>query len=436
MNAQQTINKPFSMSGHGLFGGHRVNATFKPAPTNHGIVFARTDLNGMRVAASIDNVIKQARRTTLQSGVVTVETCEHCLSALAALQIDNILIELDAAELPGEDGSAQPYYERLNQAGVQADNSSKRPCMIIKEPVVVREDDASITAIPSDEPAMQVLYELDYGADSPITRQMQIYDSRNDDYANQFAAARTFCLKEEAMALREAGLCTHLTEKDVLVVSHDGPINNEYRYQNELARHKIVDLIGDLYLLGAPVQGRIIACKSSHRLNHALARKLAQQFHTDHRQQLALTEGVTDIRSLMRMMPHRYPMLLIDRVLEIDGTDRIVGIKNVTINEPYFQGHYPTAPVMPGVLLVEAMAQLSGVLLGQTLEHTGKLGILMSLDRVKIRKTVTPGDQLIIEAQCVRIRSRIAQTRCKAFVANDVAAEAEIKFMLIDDDQE
>ena len=378
--------------------------------------------------------MRQDRRTSLRSGEVVVETCEHCLSALAALGIDNVLIRLDGSELPGGDGSAGPFFDVLTQAGL-TEADARRERLKITEPVVVRDGDAVLAAVPCDEPAMHVLYNLDYGADSPIVRQVLSYDCSNGNYENQLAPARTFLLEQEARVFQEAGFGPHLTEKDLLVIGPDGPKGNEYRYQDEPVRHKVVDLIGDLYLLGAPIQGRIIAHRSGHALNHALVRALRRRYRAQQRQRLAQKHTVIDIRNLLRIMPHRYPMMLIDRVIEIDGARRIVGIKNVTINEPFFQGHYPTTPVMPGVLLVEAMAQLSAILIAQKLEHTGKIGFMMSLDRVKLRRPVTPGDQLILEAQTLRLRSRIAHVRGKAWVGEELAAEAEVKFMLIDDEQ-
>ena len=198
----------------------------------------------------------------------------------------------------------------------------------------------------------------------------------------------------------------------------------------------MLDLIGDLALVGAPIQGRIVAYRSGHSLNHRLARRLYSRYRAQRHNALLTSDGMIDIRRIQRTLPHRYPMLLVDRVLEMDGDQRCVGVKNVTINEPFFGGHYPGTPIMPGVLIVEAMAQLSGVLLSRKLEHTGKLAVLLSMDKVKLRKPVTPGDQLVIEAVAVRVRSRTGHTRCQAFVGQDLAAEAEIKFMLVDADQE
>jgi UDP-3-O-[3-hydroxymyristoyl] N-acetylglucosamine deacetylase/3-hydroxyacyl-[acyl-carrier-protein] dehydratase len=284
---------------------------------------------------------------------------------------------------------------------------------------------------------MQLLYELDYGNGGPIGRQFRHFDFSNGDYAHEIAPSRTFVLASEAAALQQNGMGKHLTPDDLLVIGPEGPLgSNRFRFQDEPVRHKMLDLIGDLYLLGAPIQGRIVAYKSGHALNHQLVRHLIRQYEGHSRRALARDRTAIDIRQLTRFLPHRYPMLLVDRVVEIDGDRRAVGIKNVTMNEPFFQGHYPGTPIMPGVLIVEAMAQLSGVLIAQKLEHTGKLAVLLSLDRVKLRRPVTPGDQLVMEAESVKVRSRIAHMRCRAYVAEELAAEAEVKFMLVDDDQE
>ncbi len=435
---QHTIASTATVSGPGLFTGEPATVMFRPAPANHGVVFARTEMGGAQIPALVRHVIKRPRRTTLCSGEATVETCEHCLSAVAAMAIDNLIIEVTGPELPALDSSPKPYMDALSQAGIEPNPGVPRQRLVVTQPVVVRQGDAMIAALPSDEPAMQVIYDLDYPTEPAIGRQLKTFSFTNGDYAQQIAPARTFVLEVEAQSLRSKGMGTHLTESDVLVLGADGPLGeNTLRFPDEPVRHKIADLIGDLYLLGVPIQGSIVACRSGHALNHALVKRLI----TQHQQQLrrshtGLTPSPMDIRQLSRILPHRYPMLLVDRVTQIDGERRAVGVKNVTINEPFFQGHYPGVPIMPGVLVVEAMAQLSGVLIGQKLEHTGKLAVLLSLDRVKLRKPVTPGDQLVLEAEAVRVRRRVAHMRCRAYVAEELAAEAEVKFMLVDDDQE
>jgi len=436
MEKQRTIAKTVSLQGRGLFYGRHATVTFRPAPANHGIIFERTDLGGCQVPALVHHVIKRPRRTALKRDKAVVEVCEHLLSALAAHRIDNLLIEIDEAEVPGLDGSAMPFYEAVENAGIK-ELDTPRQRLVIREPVVVRQGDSMIAATPS-EGDMQVVYELDYANVSKIIgRQLRVFDFNDGDYAKDIAPSRTFALEQEAMAMQKMGMGTHLSTETALVIGNEGPLGgNTFRYDDEPVRHKVLDLIGDLYLLGAPIQGRVVAFKSGHGLNHVLVRKLIEQQKGQHLQSLVHTQKVMDIRRLFRMMPHRYPMLLVDRVVELDGDRRAVGIKNVTINEPYFTGHYPGTPIMPGVLVVEAMAQLSGVLIGQSLEQVGKLPVLLSLDRVKLRRPVVPGDQLMLEAESVRIRARIAHMRCRAYVGEEVAAEAEVKFMLVDDDQE
>ena len=437
MDVQQTIANPVSLEGRGLFLGQHARLSFQPAPPGHGVVFVRTDMGGAEIPALVTYVVKRPRRTALRNGQATVDTCEHVMSAIAALKIDNLRIEIDGPEVPAMDGSAQPFFEILGEAGLEASDQPRR-WLVVKEPVVVRQDDAMIAAVPCDEPEMQVLYELDYSRVSPVIgRQLQAFDFSNGDYAHEIAPSRTFSLQEEAEAAQKAGMFPHLTPDEALVIGPEGPLGtNRLRFADEPVRHKVLDLIGDLYLAGAPIRGRIIAHKSGHPLNHLLVRKLIKQHEGRIRRQNATHQTAIDIRQINRILPHRYPMLLVDRVLEIDGDRRAVGIKNVSMNEPFFQGHYPGTPIMPGVLIVECMAQLSGVLIGQKLEHTGKLAVLLSLDRVKLRKPVMPGDQLVLEAESVRVRSRIAHMRCRAYVAEELAAEAEVKFMLVDDDQE
>ncbi len=435
MERQHTIARPQSLEGRGLFHGEPVTLTFRPAPANHGIVFRRTDLNNATIPALVHHVVKRTRRTTLKLGEASVDTCEHCMSAIAALRIDNLVIDLDGPEVPAMDGSAEPFFNALVEAGLEPLAEARRR-LVVTTPVVIREDDALVAALPHAEPDMQVVYELDYTqACRAIGRQLKTFDLANGHYAKEIAPSRTFSLEAEALAAQKAGLFPHLTADTALVIGDDGPLGtNSFRFPDEPVRHKLLDLIGDLYLLGAPIQGRIIAYKSGHPMNHRLARELIHQHEALMLKHLAHHRSVLDVRKLFRMMPHRYPMLLVDRVVEIVGDQRAVGIKNVTINEPFFQGHYPNTPIMPGVLVVEAMAQLSGVLIGQSLEQVGKLPVLLSLDRVKLRKPVTPGDQLMLVAEAVKIRSRIAHMHCRAYVSEELVAEAQVKFMMVDDD--
>jgi UDP-3-O-[3-hydroxymyristoyl] N-acetylglucosamine deacetylase/3-hydroxyacyl-[acyl-carrier-protein] dehydratase len=234
--------------------------------------------------------------------------------------------------------------------------------------------------------------------------------------------------------MQAAGLGTHLGPKDILVISSDGPIKNTFRWPDECVRHKVVDLIGDLRLAGRPIIGRVVAYKTGHSLNQKLVKQLVETtLRHEHRQALS-AKPLLDIKRIQKILPHRYPFLLVDKVIEIEGSHRIRCVKNVTFNEQFFQGHFPSSPVMPGVLIVEALAQASGLLFAQTLEHTGKLAVLLTMDAVKIRKSVVPGDQLILIAEADKVRSRAAKCNCTAMVGDEVVAEAQLKFMLVDDE--
>jgi len=426
-----------TVRGKGLLLGEEATCTIHPAPVNHGIVFERVDLNPpVQIPASVRNVTQRARRTTLKVGTTVIETVEHCMSALAGLRIDNALIKLNGPELPCGDGSALPYVEQILEAGIE-DQDAPRRVFRVSEPIVVQEGEAMLAALPHDGDQFAVLFDLDYGRHgNRIKRQTQSFVLDHGDYRSEISPARTFSLQEEAEALWERGMCRHLTPADVLVIGEDGPIDNAYRFENEPVRHKIVDLLGDLYLVGCEVLARFVAYKSGHALNHRMGLKILKQMEANSRREALLRGREMDVRQIQRILPHRYPMLLVDRVVEIEDDRKAIGVKNVSMNEPFFQGHYPGTPIMPGVLIVEAMAQLGGLLLSQKLEHTGKIAVLLSLDRVKLRKPVTPGDQLILEAEAVRAGARTGNVKCRAFVGSSLAAEAQIKFMMVDAEQD
>ena len=409
-----------------------MTVRFKPAPPGTGITFVRTDQpDPVRIAARLENLSKRARRTSLRNGTAAIETVEHCLAAARGLDIDNLIVELDNAELPALDGSALAYVQSLQKAGVE-EQQAERQVLTITEPARVSEGDAELVAWPGEPNRLEIIYELDYGVQTAIGHQIYHFVLDPEQFVEQIAPSRTFVLEQEAEQLRAAGLGLHLTYSDVLVIGRDGPIENHYRYDNECVRHKILDLVGDLMLAGSFVCGKIYARKSGHHLNHELIRRLCEVRDRASAEQRLVRRPELDIRSVQRILPHRFPMLLVDRVIEVDGDRRAVGIKNVTINEPFFQGHYPRQPILPGVLIIEAMAQLSGILLSQKLEHTGKVAVLLSLDRVKFRRPVVPGDQLVMEAQAIRVKARTGQTQCRATVGGELVAEAMIRFMLVD----
>lgn len=430
---QQTISREVTVEGPGLFSGEKATLTFGPADPNTGITFLRQQDDKMvAIPALVSHVIKRPRRSCLRNGSLVVETVEHCLAALSGMGVDNATVRItggNTGELPGCDGSAKDFAEAIVRAGL-VDQPADRNPLIIRKPVQVSMDDATLAALPGPEDCLEIIY--DFEADLPVGRQICAFRLGGDNFLEQLAPARTFIFQREVEELRNRGIGKHLSTKDLLVISPDGPVDNAFRFPDECARHKVLDLIGDLYLVGRPLRGRIVARKSGHALNHQLARKLLEQEELTTRQSLLQRDAVLDIRRIQRILPHRYPMLLVDRVLEIQGDTKAIGIKNVTFNDLFFQGHYPGTPIMPGVLIVEAMAQLGGILLSQKLEHTGKLAVLLSMDKVKLRNPVVPGDQLLLEAIAVRVKSRTGHVRCKAFVHDKLAAEAVIKFMLVD----
>lgn len=432
MRPQKTIQKTAEIHGRGLFTGEEVTVRFKPAPADSGIVFVRQDGRSCaRIRAHVSNVTKRARRTSLRNGTLSVETVEHCMAALHALAIDNAEIELTGGELPGCDGSSQYFVDAIQQAGIADQDAEARP-LVIRETIRVCDGDAELIAVPTESNDLNILYDLDHGPNSRLARQIFAIRVSPEAFCREIAPARTFLFEEEARQFQEAGLGKHLTYGDVVVIGPNGIVGNEFRFPDECVRHKVLDLIGDLYLAGRPLFGKILARKSGHALNHELVRKLLESIERHDRANRLRTTTIMDAVELRKVLPHRYPFLLIDRVIEIDGDRRAVGIKNVSINEPFFQGHYPTQPIMPGVLIIEAMAQLSGILLAQKLEHTGKVAVLLSMDNVKFRKAVLPGDQLVMEAVTVRVKARSGHVRCSATVADALVAQAEIKFMMVD----
>lgn len=442
MSQQKTISREISLDGPGLFSGDPATLTFAPAERDTGITFVREqDSRAANIPATIFNVLKRPRRTCLRNGTLCVETVEHCLAAVSGLGINNLVVKLSGGttgEIPGGDGSSKMFVDALTEAGITEQDAPVKP-LVVKKPVHVSMGDATLTALPGPTDRLEIIY--DFEAGPPVGRQTVCFHLGNgngsgasvsDDFVNQLAPARTFVFEHEAAELRARGIGKHLSPRELLVIAPGGPVDNAFRFPDECARHKVLDLIGDLFLVGRPVYGRLVAHKSGHQLNHLLARRLLEQDHTETLQSLVGREAVMDIRGIQRILPHRYPMLLVDRVVEVEGDQRAVGIKNITMNDVFFQGHYPGRPIFPGVLIVEALAQLGGILLSRKLEHTGKLAVLFSMDKVRMRQPVVPGDQLILEAHAVRVKSRTGHIRCKAFVGDKMAAEADIKFMLVD----
>jgi UDP-3-O-[3-hydroxymyristoyl] N-acetylglucosamine deacetylase/3-hydroxyacyl-[acyl-carrier-protein] dehydratase len=417
LKLQKTIKSESRISGRGMFGGKEAKVVFRPAPSGSGVVFVRTDVpEAVRIKAVASNLAERSRRTTIKKG-----------------PIDNLVIEVDGPELPATDCSCAEYFKVLKRTGL-IEQAEKRKEFIITEPISITAGDASIYALPYGDDGLNITYDLDYAGHTAIGRQIFSCRLTSETFEKNLAPARTFLLEAEAKQFQARGMGTHLSPRDILVLNSDGPIKNSFRFPNECVRHKIADLVGDLALVGRGIAGRVVAYKSGHSLNQQLAKKLYEAAEKQERMQKFGTDALLDIKQIAKILPHRYPFLLVDKIVEIEGDTRIKGIKNVSFNEQFFQGHFPGTPIMPGVLIVEAMAQVSGLLFAQRLEHTGKLAVLLSMDEVKLRKPVVPGDQLVLTAETVRLRKRTAQCRCKAMVGDAVAAEAQIKFMLIDEE--
>ncbi len=433
LKLQKTIVSQGRLSGKGLFSGKEARVTFRSAEIDTGIVFVRTDLSEpVRIPAVAANIANRDRRTAIKKGSVSIETPEHCLAVLYVLDIDNIIIEIDGMEMPGFDGSCEEYFKALQKCGA-VEQQAERKELVVTESIEIVDGDKSIYALPYNSNLLSITYDLDYTQHTGIGRQLYTCEITQDYFAKNLSTARTFVLEAEARQMQAHGVGTHLTPREVLVINSDGPIKNSYRFSDQCVRHKIVDVIGDLMLVGRRISGRIIAYKSGHLLNQRLARELTKMAHRADCSSLGV-KALLDIRRIQKILPHRYPFLLVDKIIDVEGDKKITGIKNVTFNEQFFQGHFPGTPIMPGVLIIEALAQVSGLLFAQTLEHTGKLAVLLTMDGVKLRKSVVPGDQLILISEVEKVQSRAAKCNCIAKVKGDVVAEAQLKFMLVDDE--
>ncbi len=422
MTARRSILEPVSVKGTGLHTGAAVMATLAPAGPGSGIVFRRTDLGGAEIPARLDRVTETDRRTSLGEGDAVVHTAEHVLAAVAAHGIDDLTIELDGPEPPIHDGSAQAYVEALQESGI-TETDGETIGFHQAAPLTVREGDAVYHVTPREGLRLTVTIEWDHPL---IGRQSGCYDVTPETFATELAAARTFGFEREAEELRERGLARGASPETAIVLTDQGVNGAELRWPDEFVRHKATDILGDLALLGGRLHADVVAFRPSHAGNVALARAISR---TANRR----APAVADIQDIMKVLPHRYPMLLVDRILEIEPGKRIVGIKNVTINEPFFQGHFPGHPVMPGVLIIEAMAQTGGMMLMDSVDDPeSKVVYFMSIDGVKFRKPVIPGDQLRFELEMLKFRGKTCRMRGVAYVDGKPAAEAEMMAAIVD----
>ncbi|HEV3121993.1 MAG TPA: UDP-3-O-acyl-N-acetylglucosamine deacetylase [Isosphaeraceae bacterium] len=434
---ERTIAREARVQGIGFLTGADVTLSFKPAPAGSGVVFVRADLPSRpAIPAHVRHVVDRQRRTAIERGGDSVEMIEHVMAALAGLRIDNCAVELDASETPGCDGSSRAFVEALCQAGV-VEQSRKREVLSIDRPITVRDGASTLTAFPGAGDDLVLTYNLDYPPETPIGRQCLFLELSPETFQRELAPSRTFLLESEARAMQQAGLGRRLSPADLLIFGQEGPIGNHLRFPDECVRHKILDMVGDLALLGRDLAGHVVAHRSGHMLNAELVRGLlqsAEQSGAIHH--VAASEPVLDIRAIMKILPHRYPFLLVDRVLELDSYRRVRAIKNVTINEQFFHGHWPSRPIMPGVLIVEALAQAAGILIAQKVNPETHFALIVSIDSVKIRRPVVPGDQLELEVEGLRIKKTTADMQGVAKVAGQVVAEAKMRFVLIENKQQ
>ena len=436
---QRTLLREVSIKGNALHTGDAVHMTFKPAPANHGIVFKRTDLHGHpEIQPRVDLVTDLVRATTIQQGHAKIHTVEHVLSALSGCGVDNLLIEMDAGEPPIMDGSAREFV-KLIQQGEPVEQDAEREYFILTEPVSFSKGNSSIIALPYDGLKISCTSADDRG----IHTQHLSLTLDPDVYVTQVAAARTFTIYEDIEELIKLGKIKGGSLDCAVVIKGDKIISKEpLRFADEFVRHKILDIIGDITLLGVPLKAHIVATRPGHAINAELTKLLLEKYEAwkkggkkavkpaAPKAELA-TETTLDIRRILDTVPHRYPFVMLDRVVEMND-DTLVAIKNVTINEPFFQGHYPGNPVMPGVLQIEAMAQAAGILLLRRISMEGKVALFMSCDKVKWRKPVRPGDQLRITVKLTRVRGPITCAEAECTVNGQSVSSGELMFTVVD----
>jgi UDP-3-O-[3-hydroxymyristoyl] N-acetylglucosamine deacetylase / 3-hydroxyacyl-[acyl-carrier-protein] dehydratase len=439
---QQTLDRPASYSGIGLHSGNRVNMTFLPAAANTGVRFRRVDLEGKpEIEARVENVAETTRSTTLAKGNTRVHTVEHVLATFAGYGIDNAIVELDANEPPIADGSAREYCKMIQSAGILPQDARREP-YVVSVPISLEMGETLMTILPAEG------FKISCTSADKQGRFTQFHsvDLTSKTWEKELSHARTFCFYEEIEFLIRNGLIKGGSLENAVVIRDDAILTNEpLRYAEEFVRHKMLDIVGDLSLLGRPIQGHLIAVKPSHSANCELVRRVAAQIRKpmtfapppqprNGQSKADPTEGgtdsgVLDCEVVMRLLPHRYPFLMVDRVVKIEG-NQIVGLKNVTLNEPYFQGHFPGHPIMPGVLQLEAMAQVAGMLMLRNTENSKLIAYFMAAENVKWRKPVRPGDTLMISVELMKIRGKIGKAKGVCKVQGEVVSEAEVTFML------
>lgn len=463
LKQQQTIAKEIEYSGIGLHTGNQTTVRFKPASANTGVRFKRTDIpDSPEIFADFEHVIDISRGTTIGIGDIKIHTVEHLLAAISGLEIDNLLVEIHGNEPPVGDGSALPFVEALLKAGI-VEQDSPKDYLVIDKTITYHnpEKEIDIVVFPSDE--FRLTFMVDYKNPALGTQYTSMY-SLHDEFASEYAAARTFCFLSEVEELWKAGLVKGGNIDNAVVIidremekgeledlrklfgigdevklGDNGILNGkELRYYNEPVRHKALDLIGDLSLLGVPLKAHVMAARSGHEANVELLKVIRKEYKkkqirskfqgSDSKKKVFL-----DINAIQKILPHRYPFLLVDKIIDLVPQERVVGIKNVTANEPFFSGHFPGRPIMPGVLIVEAMAQVGGILLLNTeVDPSSKLVYFTGIDNVRFRKLVEPGDTLQFEVELLKFRRSVCKMAGRAYVAGELVCEAELMAAIVD----
>ncbi len=420
--ARRTIATAATVDGIGLHLGQRCTLTFAPATPGSGIVFRRTDrANAAPIPALVSAAVEAERRTQLGTGDESLHTVEHVLAAVGALGIDDLMISMDGPEPPIMDGSAAAFFDALQGAGV-VPHGGAAEWLVVRKPIRVVDGESVYEATPSNGLTLDVAIDFPHPL---VGQQRGVFTISPDGFFRELRAARTFGFVHEVEGLRAKGLIQGASTANAVVLDATGVVENTLRWPDEFVRHKALDCVGDLVLAGARVRAHITAVKPSHRGTIALVRALVQH---------AVRESaVYSIEDILQVLPHRYPFLLVDRILEIEEGKRIVGLKNVTINEPFFQGHFPGHPIMPGVLIIESMAQVGGMLLMRSIDDpSSKVVYFMSLDNIKFRRPVKPGDQLRLELDVLQLRGKTCRMRGVASVDGQVATEAEFAAIVRD----
>jgi UDP-3-O-[3-hydroxymyristoyl] N-acetylglucosamine deacetylase/3-hydroxyacyl-[acyl-carrier-protein] dehydratase len=432
---QHTVGKTASFSGTSLHTGEKVSLKLHPAPVDHGIKFKRKDLEDEpTIDARIDNLKTVERATTIGEGSVRVHTVEHVLAALSGMGVDNAIVEMDANEPPIGDGSAQPYVDLIRRAGVIA-QEEPRKFFDVREPVHVESKTGALLILLPDEK-----FRISCTQAGPNNRFAQYLSTEVTPtvFEREIAPARTFVFYEDVEPLMEKNLIKGGSLENAIVVRGEAVLSKEpLRFPDEFVRHKILDIIGDLALIGRRIRCHVVAVKPGHAVNADLARVVVRE--QTRRSALAVTralppsDGGFDTDEVMQILPHRFPFLMVDRIISFESETKCIGIKTVTINEPFFQGHFPGHPVMPGVMQVEAMAQVASILLFKLAKTTSRIGYFMSADGVKFRKPVFPGDTIFIHAELTKSRGeRLAKAKCHCVVNDAVVSEGELMFTFLD----